>query len=407
MRTAAGRVTKEANTIANGQFQLGIIGCGWVAELHARALHRVPEIKVVALADSEPVRLAAFKEKFGLQDCLEFQDYERLLAVEDIDLVSISAPNHWHKEMLIHAAEAGKHVICEKPLANNLPDADEMIETMRLAGLKLGVYHEMVFYPENLLIRKLLAEQAAGATRFAWLGAYALGKWVMTPWRVKAAHSGGGIVMDEGVHLAHLAKLYFGAEPVRVSASIDRLGTAESGDVEDVGSLTFEFPTGLAQAAASYMPAIGRDHSMRTYSQGIITDRLSMELVFGAAAESVASPVEKIVVTSSTGVSEHAMPPYQDALDKNVDAFRRLYMDFIDSVKNDRTPAVDGQSARDAQEMIMAAFESAATGRAVRIPMDTASPVYREGVVGIKQLASEIPVDSILRRKRLYGLGPA
>ncbi len=80
--------------------------------------------------------------------------------------------------------------------------------------------------------------------------------------------------------------------------------------------------------------------------------------------------------------------------------------DFIDSVKNDRTPAVDGQSARDAREMIMAAYESAATGRAVRIPMDTASPVYREGVVGIKQLESEIPSDSILRKKRLYGLGP-
>ena len=57
-------------------------------------------------------------------------------------------------------------------------------------------------------------------------------------------------------------------------------------------------------------------------------------------------------------------------------------------------------------EMIMAAFESAATGRAVRIPMDTASPVYREGVVGIKQFESELPSDSILRKKRLYGLGP-
>ena len=374
--------------------------------MHARALRRVPEINVVALADSEPARMAAFKEKFGLEGCLEFQDYQQLLAVGDLDLVSISAPNHWHKEMLIRAAAAGKHVICEKPLATNLPDADEMIETMRRSGLKLGVYHEMNFYPENLLIRKLFEDEGAGTTRFAWLGAYALGKWVMTPWRAKAAHSGGGVVMDEGVHLAHLAKLYFGADPVRVSASIDRLGEAESGDVEDVGSLIFEFPTGLAQAMASYMPAIGRDHSMRTYSQGIITDRLSMELIFGSAAESVASPVEKILVTSSSGVKEHTMPPYQDALDKNVDAFRRLYIDFIDSVKNDRAPAVDGQMARDAQEMIMAAFESAATGRAVPIPMDTASPVYREGVAGIKQLASRIPSDSLLRKKRLYGLGP-
>ena len=390
----------KGETITNDRLKLGIIGCGWVAELHAQALHRVPEIKVVALADNEPGRIAKFKEKFRLHNCLEFQNYKELLAVEDIDLVSISAPNHLHKEMLIHAAQAGKHVICEKPLANNLPDVDEMVETMRRSGLKLGVYHEMAFYPENLLIRKLLEKQAAGATRFAWLGAFALGKWVMTPWRVKAAHSGGGAVMDEGVHLAHLAKLYFGADPVRVSALIDRLGAEESGDVEDVGSLIFEFPTGLTQAMASYLPAIGRDRSMRTYSQGIITDQLSVELMFGAAAESVASPVEKVLVTSSTGVTEYPLSPYQDALDKNVDAFRHLYIDFVDSIRNDRTPSVDGQSARDAQEMIMAAFESAATGRAVRIPMDTASPVYREGVVGIKQLESEIPSDSILRKKK-------
>ena len=341
-------MTKE-ETITNDRLKLGIIGCGWVAELHAQALHKVPEIKVVALADNEPGRIAKFKEKFRLHNCLEFQNYKDLLAVEDIDLVSISTPNHLHKEMLIHAAQAGKHVICEKPLANNLPDVDEMVETMRRSGLKLGVYHEMAFYPENLLIQKLLEERAAGATRFAWLGAFALGKWVMTPWRVKAAHSGGGAVMDEGVHLAHLAKLYFGADPVRVSALIDRLGAEESGDVEDVGSLIFEFPTGLTQAMASYLPAIGRDRSMRTYSQGIITDRLSVELMFGAAAESVASPVEKVLVTSSTGVTEYPMSPYQDALDKNVDAFRHLYIDFVDSIRNDRTPSVDGQSARDAQ----------------------------------------------------------
>ncbi len=387
------------------RFNMGIIGCGFIAEQQARALSGIPEIKVCALADRHLEGAVHFKAKMGLNDCRCFQDYRELLAMKWVDFVSISVPNRLHKEVLFAAAAAGKHVMCEKPLANNLQDVDEMIEVMDQRKLKFAVYHESSFYPENLFIRQLLEREGSGITKFAWLGALAVGKWNLTPWRLDPAISGGGIVMDEGIHLAHLAKFYFRQKPVRVSAFIDRIGRQES-SVEDTATMTFEFPTGIAQANTSLMPMIGRDQNMKTYSQGIITDSMSIELIFANAAEGVYSPVQKVLVTTAAGSTEHTMPAYTWPLEKNIDSFKRLYIDFMESVMNDRAPYVDGKGGRDAMEMVMASYASAALGKPVQLPMEPASPVYKEGVLGLEKLESQISPDSILRKKKMYGLGP-
>ncbi len=386
------------------QFNLGIIGCGFIAEQQVRAMKMVPEIKIVGLAARRPESTASFKAKMELDDdvCC-FQDYRDLLAMKGLDFVSVSAPNRVHREMLCAAAEAGKHVICEKPLANNLQDVDDMIAAMDRHRLKFAVYHEAAFYPENLFIRQFLEDEGIGATKFAWLGAFAVGKWNLTPWRLDPEVAGGGVVMDEGIHLAHCAKVYFRKKAIRVGAFIDRVSQEES-SVEDTGAMTFEFDTGMAQANTSFMPMIGRDQNMRTYSQGIITDSMSMELIFSGSAEGLYCPVEKVLVTKDSGVKEYPMPYYSWPLEKNVDSFKRLFIDFIDSVSNDRTPYVDGKSARDALEMVMASYLSAATGKAIPLPLDPKSPVYQEGVLGLKKLDSEIPSDSILRKKKMYGL---
>ena len=92
-------------------------------------------------------------------------------------------------------------------------------------------------------------------------------------------------------------------------------------------------------------------------------------------------------------------------LEKNIDSFKRLFIDFMESAENDRAPYVDGKSARDALEMVMASYLSGATGKAVSLPLNPKLPVYQEGVLGLKKIESEIPSDSILRKKKkMYGL---
>ena len=368
-------------------YKIGFIGCGFIAEQQVKALQQVPEIEVTALAARHKENRESFIDKMGLAKNIPcFQDYHEMLAMDELDFVSISAPNRVHKEMLFAAAEAGKHVICEKPLANNLKDVDDMVEIMDKHKLKFAVYHEAAFYPENLFVRDFLAKRNSGMTRFAWLGAFAVGKWNLTPWRLDPEISGGGVVMDEGIHLCHLAKIFFGKKkPLRVTGFIDKLNQYES-RVEDTGSMTFEFNSGFAQANTSFMPMIGREQNMRTYSQGFLTDDMSVEMIFKGSAEGVYSPVEKVLMTAQDGIQEYPMPDYAWPLAKNIDAFQRLYLDFIESVENDRDPYVDGKSARDATEMVMAVYESAARGRTVGLPLATDSPIYTKGALGIKDL---------------------
>ena len=385
------------------QYNLGIIGCGFIAEQHVRALKMIPEANVIGIAAPHKEISKAFKEKMGLKNCRCFLSYDELLAMKDLDFVSISLPNKFHREVLFAVADAGKHAICEKPVANNLKDVDEMIEIMDKKSLKFAVYHQSAFYPENLLIKELLEQEIFRTTRFAWNGAFAIGKWNWgkDTWRVDPSISGGGILMDEGVHLCHLLGIYFDHEkPMAVSASIDRLGK-EWAPCEDTGVMLFEFPTGTAVATTGFLPLIGRKYNMKTYSQGIITEEGSIELIFSNGAEGIFSPVEKVLITTSKGVKEYSMPSYSGPLAKNVDSFKRLYLDFINCVNNDREPYVNGRSARDAMGMVMGSYESAALGKSVRLPMNKKSPVYREGVVGIKKLGSKICPYSILKRKKM------
>lgn len=392
-------------------YNFGIIGAGWIAEQQVRALGMIPEAKIIGIATRHEETSSAFKQKMCnegcvcLANCKCFTDYHKLLSMDSLDFVSISVPNKVHKEVLFDAAAAGKHVICEKPVANNLKDVDEMIEVMDKKGLKFAVYHEGAFYEENLLIKELIGQDDFKTARFAWDGALAIGKWNWSEdmWRVDPSISGGGVIMDEGVHLCHLLKIYFDHQkPLTVSAFIDRLGQKWT-PCEDTGTMMFEFLSGTAVASTSFQPRIGRGKSMSSYSQGIITENGSIEIIFRANAEGVFSPVEKVVVTTHKETKEYAMPNYSWPLEKNANAFKRLFLDFIDSAVNNKTPYVNGRSARDALEMVMASYLSAALGKVVKLPLDRKSPIYTEGVLGLKKLGSQIGPDSILRRKRMYG----
>ena len=392
-------------------YNFGIIGAGWIAEQQVRALSMIPEANIIGIATRHEETSSAFKEKMCneccacLSNCKCFTDYHELLEMKDLDFVSISVPSHIHKQVLFDVAEAGKNLICEKPVANNLKDIDEMIEIMDKNNLKFAVYHEGAFYEENLLIEELIEQDNFKETKFAWNGALAIGKWNWEEdtWRVDPDISGGGVIMDEGVHLCHALKVYFGhTKPIFVSALIDRLSKKWT-PCEDVGTMVFEFPTGMAVSSISAQPLIGRGQNLKTYSQGIITENGGIEIIFRNNAEGVFSPVEKVLVTTSKGIKEYPMPNYSWPLEKNAHGFKKLYLDFIDSVVNNRKPYVDGRSARDAQEMVMAAYLSAALGKAIKLPLDKKSPIYTNGVLGLKKLNSEIPPDSILRRKKLYG----
>src|SRR5687767_9067801 len=112
---------------------VGIIGSGFIADLHAAAIAMVPEIDLVAVASPSKGKAAAFAHERGIPHA--YEDYRSLLERRDIHLVSLALPNDRHAEAAIAAAAAGKHIICEKPLCRTLEEADRMIAACREAGV--------------------------------------------------------------------------------------------------------------------------------------------------------------------------------------------------------------------------------------------------------------------------------
>ena len=106
--------------------KVGLIGTGFVADLHAAAFKLVPDAEVVAVASPSPGKARRFAEAHGIANA--FADYRDLLALKDVQLVTLAIPNDLHARVTLDAARAGKHVVCEKPLCRTLEEADRMIE---------------------------------------------------------------------------------------------------------------------------------------------------------------------------------------------------------------------------------------------------------------------------------------
>jgi len=151
--------------------RIGIVGSGFVASVHAEALKRVPAAELVAVASPTEEHVRAFARRHAIRHA--YTDYRQLLAREDIDLITVACPNYLHRDVTVEAAGAGKHVVCEKPLAMNLGECDEMIEACRAAGVKL-------MYAEQLASRPSTCGPSNWPTRVPWAASTTCASWNAT-----------------------------------------------------------------------------------------------------------------------------------------------------------------------------------------------------------------------------------
>jgi myo-inositol 2-dehydrogenase/D-chiro-inositol 1-dehydrogenase len=180
------------------EVRIGLIGAGRIAHVHAQAYSQVSGGRLVAVADV----VSSAAEKLGQQYGLEpYQDYRDILARPDIDAVLIATPNWLHAEMAIAAAQAGKHVFCEKPIALTLKDADAMIAVAKETGVILQVGFMLRFTPPLPHVKELVASGALGdiiAVRAAIFGWEPSDEWFYL------TEQGGGVILDTLIHFADL-----------------------------------------------------------------------------------------------------------------------------------------------------------------------------------------------------------
>lgn len=223
-------------------WNFGIIGCGNVAKFHAQAIKAIPNAKLSAIYGRNPDKANAFAKE---HTCTPYTDLQLLLSNTELDIVCIVTPSGTHLEPCMSAANAGKHIICEKPLEVSVARTQQMINYCKEKGVVLSGIFNRRFYPAVLAFKKAVEEDRFGQITLCEASI----KWYRTQayydsgaWRGTKELDGGGALMNQGIHTIDLL-LYLMGDVKRLTASTACL-THEGIEVEDTAVVLLEFVNG-------------------------------------------------------------------------------------------------------------------------------------------------------------------
>ncbi|MDO8187347.1 Gfo/Idh/MocA family oxidoreductase [Conexibacter sp. JD483] len=381
--------------------RIGLIGLGFAAwDLKLPSYAAIDGIELVAVADPSPAARERAQRELGIPAERCFADPYELLRSGLVDAVDVSTPHHTHADLLVAAAEAGVAAACDKPLAMSLEEADRIVAASERSGTPIGVFRNFAHFPSHAKMRELVEQGAIGRPSFARVSAIG----VFAPdttganaksWRLRSEVAGGGITIDYGIHAIYLARgLLGGAEIVRVSATIDRVDV-QAGDVEDRVSMRLETADG-AYATVDLTWGGGSTGDVTVFgSHGVL--KIVHEGGI-SAPHNVARAVGHMTDRRDETLHE---------LDWTRDPFDWYYRGAIETFLGqlDGRPGVTAADGRADLEIALAAYRSAALGGPIALPLDPADPVYRRGAAGVREL--DLPADSVILRKRLFGGGAA
>lgn len=196
----------------NGKYCVGFIGFGGIARMaHLPGWRKLPDVEIIAVADkSEVARKEAEKE--GIKYI--FDDYKKLIEVEEIDIVDICTPNKLHYPATVDSLRKGKHVICEKPLAVSVKEVESMIEEAKKANKKLMAAQHQRFRKDSILVKKMIDDGFFGEIYFAFANALRRRLLPARDTFIKKELSGGGPMFDIGVHILDLTYWFMGCPKV-------------------------------------------------------------------------------------------------------------------------------------------------------------------------------------------------
>ena len=218
-----------------------LLGFGHVAEHgHLPAWAARPDFTIVAVADPDPLRRAAAQRL--LPHARVYDDPLAALAGLPLDVVDIAAPPTLHAPLAIRAAQAGCHILCEKPLTTTLADCRAVVDAVRTAGVTLCTVHNWKHSEQFAQLAQMLAAGAVGRPTHLRLETIRAGRAMSAgrEWRGDAALAGGGILVDHGWHALYLLLGLAGEPPQRIRATIERRRYTGA-DVEDTATCEIEF----------------------------------------------------------------------------------------------------------------------------------------------------------------------
>lgn len=199
--------------------RVAIMGLGSYANRVAEAMQSCTKAKVTGVISGTPSKIKDWQSKYNIpeKNCYNYENFDSIKNNPDIDAVYVITPNALHHNQVIRVAKAGKHVICEKPMAINAKEGEEMVDACRKAKIKLLVGYRMHFEPKTLEIVRMRKEGELGKILFfQGLAGFRIGN--PGQWRLTRHLAGGGALMDIGIYAVNGARYMVGEEPVWVTA---------------------------------------------------------------------------------------------------------------------------------------------------------------------------------------------
>ena len=307
---------------------IGLIGAGKVSFFHGKGylnLKDQVEVKVADIIEKNA------KERAAHIGAEYVTDYRELLKDETVDAVDICLPNYLHAPVTVEACEAGKHVLVEKPIANTVKEADDMLSAAHKNGVHLMVVHSNRFLPVN----NYLMKELPSIGKISWVHATKEHPKCPGTWYANPEKSGGGVLLDVGIHAADLILWCSHQLATRVYASVTTVGDVPVEDVafcqmELTGNVKASFFVSWASPLSSNTLKVRGD----TEEKGLTSDMKAQNVIFKGKEN---EPVNCPQTEPETAMTVKA---------------------FVKSIQKDVTPPITGEDGKKALQIIEAAYES-------------------------------------------------
>lgn len=333
--------------------KIAVIGCGSIAKhRHLPEYAANKHVEITAVCDIVGERAEEAAAKY---EAKAYTDYREMLKQDDIDAVSVCLPNYLHAPVSVDALNAGKHVLCEKPMATSAEEADQMIEAAKRSGKKLMIGHNQRFVNSHQKARELIASGVVGKvysfrTTFGHGGPEGWSADGQDSWFFKKDEAFIGAMGDLGVHKADLVRYLLQDEFIEVGAFVET-SAKENADVDDNATLILKSEKGtIGTLAASWAYTAKEDNSTIIYGEKA-TLRLEDD------------PAYSLVVQYTNGETVKYELGAIQSNDEGGQTTTHVIDHFIDSIQNDTTPLIDGEEGKKSLAIILAALESVETKR--------------------------------------------
>lgn len=329
---------------------IAIIGGGLVGHVHLDALLAQAEVRRISLADNDPRQLERLAHRYAFERAVA--DYRRLLDDPSIDVVDVCLPHDLHHQVVMEAFAAGKDVIIDKPIANSLAEADEMLDAADLAHRRFYVALNQRFLPCHQRVKALLDDGFIDRPSLATLtvaGDERSRMGIPGHWKGSWERAGGGALADSGTHVVDLAHWWFGP-PVALQCHLARHVIEASDKADDTAALVLEYPDLTVSLVVAY--ASGGQPWSETRSVWSASAAVHVRL-------EEADPLEVW--------REHDRVPQHVEHDPEWWAWsvQRGLIHAVDAIAHQRPFAVDPFDARAALHIIRAAYRAAERGRRI------------------------------------------